>query len=95
MSNNKIPTAEEFVEDELKDLQGFKSAGVLDSLGFYDVVEMLNKYAKLHVEAALKAAAKDAKINIERWSHAELPSLSFNVIDKNSILNAYPLTNIK
>jgi hypothetical protein len=46
------------------------------------------QFAKLHVEAALKAASENADtIHIRNTNDYE--------IDKESILNAYPLTNIK
>lgn len=45
------------------------------------------EFTKLHVEAALKEASKNAStIPTARNGH---------YIDKNSILNAYPLSNIK
>jgi len=66
-------TAEEF----LKDIRNIA----------YSEEEKLKVFARLHVEAALKAASENAKIE---WGliHAK-------GINKDSILNAYPLTNIK
>ena len=80
---NKIPTAEEFwIENNAK--------GVWRSI-------ILIEFAKLHVEAALKAANKKAIASLdgdyENGFHIEGP---YDLcIDENSILNAYPLTNIK
>lgn len=55
--------------------------------------ELAIAFVKLHVEAALKTAAKGAKLRTER------PPLTreeeYWVIDKQSILDAYPLENIK
>lgn len=49
------------------------------------------EFAKLHVEAALKAAAENAEItNKSKFSGDYNP-----VVDEDSILNAYPLDNIK
>ncbi|MFO0448531.1 MAG: hypothetical protein ACK52I_07690 [Pseudomonadota bacterium] len=45
------------------------------------------EFAKFHVEAALQAASEKAQTNIkDDWD-----GIGF----KNSIINAYPLTNIK
>jgi hypothetical protein len=58
--------------------------------------EMLVEFAKLHVEAALKAA--NEKATVTPIDHEEISEGSFRPIwdvDGNSILNAYPLTNIK
>lgn len=45
-------------------------------------------FAKLHVEAALKEASEDVDTEI-------LCQHGYGMVDKNSILNAYPLENIK
>lgn len=76
---NKIPTAEEF----------FNNKGIFGSME-----ERLSQYAiefaKLHVEAALKDASNNAEgIDADNYY---VPN---SCIDKQSILNAYPLTNIK
>ena len=86
-------TAEEFLIR-----QGCVRIKMEDGEGdFFEDVETkdLIEFAKLHVEAALKAASEKAEIkddgNINRngdWSE-------YFVIDKDSILNAYPLENIK
>lgn len=53
--------------------------------------ERIIEFAKFHVEAALKAASNKATTNSEYiGSYGE--GLD---VDKKSILNAYPLTNIK
>jgi hypothetical protein len=51
-----------------------------------DCVIMMIEFAKLHVQAALKEAAEKA-VTEEVWGDY--------YVDKNSILNSYPLTNIK
>jgi hypothetical protein len=45
----------------------------------------LIEFAKIHVELALKKASENIKLLDDDW----------NTPDKQSILNAYPLTNIK
>jgi hypothetical protein len=44
-------------------------------------------FAKIHVEAALKSAVENAELTRD--------SANNEIIDKDSILNAYPLENIK
>jgi hypothetical protein len=67
-----IPTAKEFYDVHYSD----------------DVVIMMRDYAKLHVEAALKAALEDAPYG------SSTDTVSYKDM-KDSILNAYPLSNIK
>jgi hypothetical protein len=52
------------------------------------------EFAKLHVEAALKAASEKAET---REDVAIFTEGTFNtqIVDRNSILNSYPLENIK
>ena len=80
----KIPTAEEFLEQQYKDLNIKWKDGELKSWRDEDITILIN-FAKLHVEAALKEAAE-----------TNYPSTKANFELVNSkILNAYPLTNIK
>jgi len=55
----------------------------------YDVltVDEAIEFAKLHVEAALKQATECAEVNVLNYNDYE--------VDKKSILNSYPLENIK
>ena len=68
---NNIPTAEEFYQQAIND----KTIGD-------DITDLMNAYAKMHVTAALKAAAKSAKFSLESGKG----EVYFDV---------YPLTNIK
>ena len=52
----------------------------------YQLLSLLNDYAKYHVEQALKVASENADIT---------DNGRFPIIDKQSILNAYSLKNIK
>ncbi len=72
-------TAEEFLKS--KGLGGYQQ---------FDGV--LQEFAKLHVEEALKAASEKAKI--EYIEPDGCATWWFYQIDKDSILNSYPLTNI-
>jgi hypothetical protein len=74
---NTIPTAEEFA---LQD--GYDK--VIDHVTETRMIE----FAKLHVEKALEAASKEAKIT-------ESVTFGWKQINKKSILNSYPLENIK
>ena len=51
--------------------------------------EMMIEFAKMHVEAALKTASQNASLNYDEWDDMAA------YIDRDSIENAYPLTNIK
>ena len=61
--------------------------------------EILISFAKLHVEAALKAASENATLDLqdmdeEKWLLNIRPNSSERV-NTESILTAYPLENIK
>jgi len=75
-----IPTAEEFLRGKPFSVQA--------------IHQHMVEFAKLHVEAALKAAS-DMPLKSEPpcvLAYCECPDYS---VDCDSILNAYPLTNIK
>jgi hypothetical protein len=82
-----IPTAEEFIEKNVTD-----TCIVLP--------EWLIEFAKLHVQAALKAASEKVYHNIDiDWVDKYDYSAGHNgltgSIDIDSILNAYPIENVK
>ena len=56
-----------------------------------DAVVMMIDFAKLHVEAALKEASEKAIVNTE----PDYRGGEWSIVDTDSILNAYPLENIK
>jgi len=80
---NAIPTAEEFCNERL----GFEEYGT-------DTPYFMIEFAKLHVEAALKQASEKAISREDVAIFAE-GTYKLQVIDRLSILNAYPLTLIK
>ncbi len=82
-----IPTAEEFARYYKLDKEG-KSRN--QDKSSYD---MMVEFAKLHVQAALQAAANDAMCTEDTYMSIQEGSCA--VIDKDSIVSAYPLTNIK
>jgi len=89
MSN--IPTAEEFLQDSFTISHFYNDKYNRMSCFSDDVQEAMIEFAKLHVEAALKAAVKDAYIE----DFGSMQEGTTCIIDEDSILNAYPLNNIK
>jgi hypothetical protein len=82
-----MQTAEEFLT-----INGDKDFRLSES-GNY-VSEMMIDFAKIHVKAALEAASEKATIKDE-IAHFQEGSYITHVLAKESILEAYPLTNIK
>jgi hypothetical protein len=80
-----IPTAEEFLK-EYNNHNHSKSEGC--SCRYRDIVA-LREFAKLHVEAALKAASEGAFVDLIQTNLGDCE------INKKSILYAYQLENIK
>ena len=79
---SKIPTAEEFLV-RMKKMQ-------------MPISEIMKGFTKRHVKAALEAA--DCNAEVTPIDHEEISEGSFRPIygvDSSSILNAYPLENIK
>jgi len=79
-----IPTAEELLANSFDGLREVINDD--DLFFFYKGVmcEFAKNLAELHVEEALKIASKNAQVT--DWGYA---------VSKDSILNAYPLENIK
>jgi hypothetical protein len=61
--------------------------------------EALIKFAELHVQAALEAADNNAQVHICDWDYSwdgeNENAVPIYGVDSDSILNAYPLNNIK
>ena len=84
-----IPTAEEWVNQQFEK-QRITSNGNDDVYcSRRGIIEACTIFAKLHVEAALKSASEKALVT------ETFGGMSISVVNKNSILNAYPLDNIK
>jgi hypothetical protein len=82
-----LPTAEEFLDNRTE-----TSKGLVDNeiyIPFDDAIEAIIEFAKLHVEQALKEASENAEMKWVRFTDHDYE------IDKDSILNSYPLENIK
>jgi hypothetical protein len=96
----KIPKAQDYLKDNVY-ITNDGVEDVHDSLS--SVSEAMIKFAELHVEAALKAASESKCINMlgKPWRGYSLePGTKIldvvNIsVNKDSILNSYPLTNIK
>jgi hypothetical protein len=86
---DNIPTAEEFLC-----IKGVNDSDMILSTTIDDVTKTMIEFAKLHVEAALKAAADKAECE-----EGAIVDLGFEIIsagvNEESILNAYPLDLIK
>jgi len=95
-----IPTAQEFIKSTELVVKFDNTNGcILEE----ELPNLLKNFAKLHVEAALKKASESRCINMleKTWYEYSLePGTTIlariNItVDKDSILNSYPLTNIK
>jgi hypothetical protein len=89
---NKIPTTEELNTKMLNAIDyqfvfGGDNLELKKKMAAENCKNLAIEFVKLHVEAALKEASEKAKTNV--ISEYEV------IIDKKSILNSYPLTNIK
>lgn len=73
---NNIPTAEQFYRQAIND----------PTIGDH-ITDLMNAYAKIHVEAALKSVYNNIEYTTE--------NSSVPYVVEESIINSYPLTNIK
>ena len=81
---SEMLTAEEFLWDK-RNGNGFHD---------HELPDLLIEFAKLHVEAALKEASEKAHhYHVATWKCE--PKGIQPEVNKDSILNAYPLENIK
>lgn len=84
---SKIPTAEELFNQIYMVPDGAEWTKDAKKVA----IEVAKSLSKLHVEAALKAAAQNASIDSVNLGASEFQT----VVDKESILLAYPLENIQ
>lgn len=75
-----VPTAEEFILDNYE-----------VNYANPEILKAMIEFAKLHVQAALKAASENASAYTEKDSKGG----TWNLVNKDSILNSYSLENIK
>ena len=83
---SKIPTAEEFLKSKDYNLGGNEE--LADGLLTNNVIEDMIEFAKLHVEAAIKACIEDAP------SGSSTDTVSYEDVVE-ALKDSYPLTNIK
>ena len=76
----QLPTAEEFLQQE--------QFYAVTSGDEYEIAQAMIEFAKLHVQAALESASKNGRTR----TNDESTSI---IVDSDTILNAYPLDNIK
>ena len=90
----------ESVEDKIPSVEGFwmdKTGNTPNQEEFTAMIE----FAKLHVEAALKAASEKVRLTdfayefLQEGAYEDADGNKVDAIDKDTILNAYPLDNIK
>jgi hypothetical protein len=87
-----IPTAEEFLQNYKNDSDHYADQDYSEGR----LIKALQEFAKMHVTAALKEASE--KATVTPIDHEEISEGSFRPIwgvDDDSILNSYPLENIK
>ena len=87
-----IPTAEDFF-NKYRNRYQFEEGPSEYLIDIEDFQTAMIEFAKLHVEAALKAASEDADMDNEYYQSVQ--EGTSGRIDIETILNAYPLTNIK
>ena len=99
---DKIPTAEQLIDGRYPDFEALESGNI-----WSNIEELMVEFAKEHVKAALEVAVGNAMIDAEPVSGRIVTRKEFDFddrgmvcpynlsINKQSILNAYPLDNIK
>ena len=104
---SQIPTAEEFIEQMRQTIEFRADSNRFPTLNSW-IAHFAIEYAKLHVQAALEAAAEEVNWTSVK-GHEELPEGTEDFIyvvdhngpdyqyfiDKSTILEAYPPENIK
>jgi hypothetical protein len=87
--SNQIPTSEEFLENF-----SFKAGEHMPNTDFDTITEFGRHFAKLHCEAQLKAILENASLITEGGLKLKY-SDGYGDLDKDSIINAYDLNQIK
>lgn len=93
-----IPIAEQWVNQQFEKQRITTNGNDDVYCSRQGIIEACQIFAKLHVEAALKEASIKAKQIEDPYDYTGNTGSEYPadyIIDKNSILNAYPLENIK
>jgi hypothetical protein len=98
MEITTVPIAEEFIQEYWDVSETFMERvrdqmSRMSGVDFNNIPDLMVAFAKAHVKAALKAAAEEAQCEVDMYD--ELTNDPIYVVEKNSILNAYPTDNIK
>lgn len=80
----KLPIAKFILEENLLSVD----SSVFKEGHYFAIEQAMIEFAKLHVEAALKEASEKASVYADEGGYSEF-------VDEQSILNSYPLENIK
>ncbi len=91
----KVPTAEEFLAKIDTDIYADGPVSSESGYSYKSVHKMLKVFAKIHVKAALEEASKRVTANSVTPVMGGKPIFKKVRVNTDSILNAYPLTNIK
>lgn len=83
---NKISTAEKFLEKKFPEFEDLDNGHI-----WVNIENTMIEFAKLHVDAALKQAAHQSTC----YNKSKFPGDINWVVDIESILESYPLENIK
>jgi hypothetical protein len=86
-----IPTAEEMLKAECPSFD----KNPIEYLTNGELYIKMKEFAKLHVQAALEAIANGTLNDISSWDGNPYTGEGSEYLDRDKILNAYPLTNIK
>jgi hypothetical protein len=82
-----IPTAEEFATE----YDGFRLPRGISYTT--DIGELMIEFAKMHIEEFKKAVIENVDFTAESYNSMQVGSIM--QVDVNSIINAYPISNIK
>ncbi len=88
---NKIPTSEEYAKSNYYGLEEHDEGGFL-GINTEEYAKHLKSFAEIHVKAALLEASQ--KASLTDFAYEFLQEGASDAIDKESILNSYPLANI-
>ena len=95
METKIIPTAEELLANNIDGLRDIIDDE--DLFTFYKgvICAFAKELTTLHVEVALKEASENYKMKAKENIHELHMNDDWMEVDKDSILNSYPLENIK
>ncbi len=97
--SDKIPSVNEFFK-KYSNLYQFEEGNAEYLVGKEDFETVMITFAKLHIKAALEAAynnaqTKEQEDGDEQICYCNTEMGDSYVLDKNSIINSYPLEQIK